>query len=94
MEIPSHYRTLYAQIEGTAADRRLLLSDKGLQLFRRRMHVLSGLHGVHSEQGSVHEKRIRVSRIVCGWIKAVLRAGCVGDAKSRLMRSNINTSVI
>lgn len=52
--------------------------------------MLSGLHGVHSEQGSVCEKRIHVPRIVCGRIKAVLRAGCMGDAKSRFIRSDIN----
>lgn len=56
------------------------------------MHVFSSLHGVRSEQGSIREKRIRVSRIVCGRIKAVLRAGCMGDAKSRFIRSDIDIS--
>lgn len=88
----AYYRTHYTQIGGTAEDRRSLLSDEGLQLFRGRVHVLAGLRTVHPEQRSVREEHIRVSRFVRGRTEAVLRAGCMGDAKPRFIKPNIDVS--
>lgn len=85
-------RTHYAQIGGTAENRRSLLSDEGLQLFRGRVHVLAGLHAVHPEQRSVREEHIRVPRFVRGRTEALLRAGCMGDAKARFIKPNTDMS--
>lgn len=87
------YRTHRAQIEGTAEGRRSLLSDERHQLFRGRVHVLSGLHGVQFEQGPVCQKHIRVSHIVRGGTEAVLRAGRLGNAKPRLIVQSHSPSI-
>jgi len=74
-------RTHYKQIEGATKDRRSLLSDKRFQLFRGYVHVFSGLHDVQSEQRSIRKEHIRVSHLIRDRIEAVLRIGCLGNAK-------------
>jgi hypothetical protein len=51
--------------------------------------MLSGLHGVQSEQRSIRKEHIRVFRDIRDRIEAVLRIGCLGNAKPRLVISDI-----
>lgn len=90
IDIYYYYRTYYAQIKRKTEDHRSLLSHERFQLFRRRMYVFFGLRFAYFKQGSLREKYICVSYIVCNWIEIMFRTGCMGDAESRFIISDIN----